>query len=236
MNHTEQHILVTNAQSPIGSAIVRRYAERGSHVFAHIEPERASGEHTFTENVTLLHASSATDIAEEAITRAGFVNCCVIVGPEKDEAALWNDAPDEIYSSTMHGLQNMFLLSRRIASHMIERKSGSIVFPIVYDSLAYDGYPTSPIMDHAKIVFAKSIAKELHPFRIMVNVATIGHFDRNDDAVRKRELIDSLEIYHLKPRLRPLEDVIAPLDIFVNQRHGISGQNIHFTPGMEFNL
>ena len=133
--------------------------------------------------------------------------------------------------------RRIYLLNKTVSSMMIKKKSGSIIFPIIYDALYYAGYHSSPILNHGKISMMKCLSRELTVFKLSVNVMTFGYYNQNFDNKEKREMRKALEIYGLKPQLHELSQLVPALDILINPpTPAIGGHDFHIGAGIETGL
>ncbi|WP_139491983.1 SDR family NAD(P)-dependent oxidoreductase [Brevibacillus dissolubilis] len=133
--------------------------------------------------------------------------------------------------------RKMYLFTRFASGDMMKRKSGAIIFPVIYDALVYAGYPSSPVLTQGKISMMKSLSRELVAFKIMTNVLTLGYYDEEFDRETKKAKRSTLEIFGLKVPLYTVEQMIPAIDMFVTPVIGnISGQNFHVSAGIETQL
>ncbi|MEJ3741459.1 SDR family NAD(P)-dependent oxidoreductase [Bacillus tropicus] len=152
---------------------------------------------------------------------------------EIDESQFFAEAPILFGEVISEHLRRIFLFNQCAVSYMMIKKRGQIIYPLIFDTLAYVGYPTSPILNHAKISMMKCLAKEISAFKLKINALTLGYSDNEFSRLEKKEKQKSLEIFGLKPKIQKMNELIKGIDVLVLDDTFISGQNIHITPGIE---
>lgn len=236
--------LVTNAEVDLSRAIARHLIERGMRVVVHTEHAAAgqtlrefAAEQSASDRLTILETAPGEGLVEAALGVADRLDVAILCVPSVDERQMWVEEPAALREAVTVRLDQIFRMSRRLCNHMMQYKAGSIIFPLVYDPLAHADVATTAILDHAKIVFAKCLAKEMAPFKVAVNLMTFGLHDRGYDRTAKKAALDRMEIFNLKPRVRDLAEMVKAIDTLVFPSVPfMSGQNIGLEPGMEFNI
>lgn len=133
--------------------------------------------------------------------------------------------------------KRIYLFSKMAAQFMMRPKSGKIIFPLIYDSLYYAGYSSSPVLNQGKISMMKCLSRELAAFKINVNAMTFGYYDKDFDPSEKKETKKTVEIFSLKPMLIELKEMIPALEMLINPPvQNIGGENFHIGAGIETNL
>jgi len=176
--------------------------------------------------------------AEEVVgqTVAGMGGLDVLINGDEgmDEMILFEQNPMELGERIADRFRIMFRLNQAVAAHMIKRKSGRILFPIVYDALSYAGYPASPILNQGKISLMKCLSRELSAFKITVNSVTFGYYRDGfpTDVIRNRRKM--LQIYGLKVPVPSFREMFAVMEMLIRSPAGlIGGQNLHVGVGIE---
>jgi len=171
---------------------------------------------------------------EECVGALGGLDAVIHGHEQLDEARLLAENPLRFQECIGGGLQQCFSLTRAAIPYLLRNEGGSIVFPLIYDSLHYAGYPTSPVMDHGKLSMMKSLSRELTTFGIQVNELTLGYHDPGFSPAEKKARRQRLSIYGLKPPLVPIEQLLTAFDFLLGAPCAhIGGQNIHVGFGIE---
>jgi 3-oxoacyl-[acyl-carrier protein] reductase len=131
-------------------------------------------------------------------------------------------------------LRQAFLFSRIGGTYMARKMEGRILFPLLSDSLYYESYPVSPMINHGKMVMMKTLAKEMATFRVATNALTFGYYSDQESGLSGKELRKKLGIYALKPHVPQLDEMVPMLDILLGAPTNlISGQNLHIGAGLD---
>jgi 3-oxoacyl-[acyl-carrier protein] reductase len=144
-------IFITNGQQAFNQLIATRMLSIGHRVVLHVKnsEEGMSYSHSLeSEAASRLHIvngmpSEETEYAtmmEEAISVMGGLDVMIHGNEMLDEEKLFESMPDELGERIPAIFERIFLWNKLAVSHMIKRKSGKIVFPIIYDTLYYDQY------------------------------------------------------------------------------------------------
>jgi 3-oxoacyl-[acyl-carrier protein] reductase len=181
--------------------------------------------------------AEAASMVEEAVRVMGGLDVWIHGNEMLDEVRCFEQERDELGSLIPTLFRRIFLWNRSAVGQMLKKKSGKIVFPVLYDTLYYDGYPSSPMLNHGKISLMKCMSRECSAFRIDVNVITFGYHDPGFDKAEKKEKQKGLEIYGLKPVLKTLDEMLDVLDFVIGAPNSmLGGQNIEVGVGVETNL
>lgn len=241
-------IFITNGEHAFNQSIAYRELANGHRVGIHFttqeqaEAYRNSLEADAADNVHLFYGvpkdeAEAASIIEDVVAKLGGLNVLIHGNEMLDEVKLFEQTQDELGSMIPSLFQSIFLWNRSAIGYMLKQKSGKVIFPIIYDTLYYDQYPSSPILNHGKISLMKCLSRECSAFRIDVNVLTFGYHDAGFDKVEKKEKQRSLEIYGLKPVLKSLDEMLEVLEFIIGAPNSlIGGQNIEIGVGIETNL
>jgi 3-oxoacyl-[acyl-carrier protein] reductase len=211
--------IVTGASRGIGRATARRLAEDGWAVAfcyqssgaaaAELEGElQALGNPVFCQACDVTDVASINAFVETAQARLGPVQALV------NNAGVTRDNPlvlssEEDWRTVMStNLDSVFHFTRRVAFDMMKRKKGVVISMSsvagVYGNPAQTNYAASKA---GIIGFSKSLAKELGPYGIRVNVVAPGwiHTDMTKDLPQK--VVD-----RVKPNI-PLRRLGSPGDV-----------------------
>ncbi|BFT74195.1 SDR family NAD(P)-dependent oxidoreductase [Paenibacillus sp. P36] len=241
-------IFITNGQQAFNQMIATRMLSIGHRVVLHIEGSEQgiayarSLESDAAQRLHIVNGMPAEEaeyaaMMEEAVSVMGELDVMIHGNEMLDEESMFEEGPDEFGEQIPALFERIFLWNKSAVSHMIKRKSGKIVFPIIYDTLYYDEYPSSPIMNHGKISMMKCLSRECSAFRIDVNVMTFGYHDADFEKSEKKEKQRKLEIYGLKPVMKPMSEMLAMLDFIIHAPNSlIGGQNFEIGIGVETNL
>jgi 3-oxoacyl-[acyl-carrier protein] reductase len=154
-----------------------------------------------------------------------------------DEAKLLNENSVDFGQYFSNVFKKLYLLNSVVTSQMIKKKKGNIIFPLIYDSLDNNYYPSSPIINQGKLSLMKSMCRELNAFKIKTNAITFGYYDNDFEPAQKRQLKKDFEIFALKPTFPQLDMMFYGLDILIESPEGvINGQTINMSPGIDFVL
>jgi NAD(P)-dependent dehydrogenase (short-subunit alcohol dehydrogenase family) len=175
------------------------------------------------------------DAVEQAVRLMGGLDMLIHGAAIVDEEGCYEADPVGFGLRTAAALRARLLYSRAAAAHMAKDKKGHIAFLLFSDGLYYEGYPSSPVLNHGTIAMMKTLAKELSPFRIAVNAVTYGSYADCENREDRKELKRQLEIHALKPYLPlPGELVAASLDWLLHlPEHLVSGQNLPIGAGAD---
>ncbi|MCZ8513158.1 SDR family NAD(P)-dependent oxidoreductase [Paenibacillus filicis] len=241
-------IFITNGDHAFNQSIASRELAGGHRIGLHCtnqvqaEAYRNSLGEGAAERLHLFYGvpadeAGASSVIEDAVAKLGGLDVLIHGNEMLDEDQLFEQAKDELGSLIPSLFQRIFLWNRSAIGYMIKQKSGKVIFPVIYDTLYYDHYPCSPILNHGKISLMKCLSRECSAFRIDVNVVSFGYYDAGFDKAEKKEKQRGLEIYGLKPVLKSLDDMLEVLDFVIGAPGSlIGGQNIEIGVGVETNL
>lgn len=241
-------IFITNGEHEFNRMIAAAMLAAGHRVVLHAnDVERASaylaslekeaGERLCVVGDDLTDEASYAAALETAVAAGGGLDALIHGNEMLDEHAWFEERPDELGAIVADAFQSIFLWNKAALSFMMKRKSGKIVFPVVFDTLYYDRYPSSPMLNHGKISLMKCLSRECSAFRIDVNVLTFGYHDANFEKDVKKEKQKGLELFGLKPVLKPLPDMAEALNFLIQSPSSlIGGQNLEIGVGIETNL
>lgn len=166
---------------------------------------------------------NVNSLFEEAKEKLGVVDILVHGNEELDESQFFAEAPILFGELISEHLRRIFLFNQCAVYYMMIKKRGQIIYPVIFDSLAYIDYPTSPILNHAKISMMKCLAKEIAAFKLRTNVLTLGYFDNEFSRLEIKEKQKNLEIFGLKPKIQHMNELLKGIDMLILENTGISG-------------
>ena len=178
--------LITGGSTGIGLGIARALARESVHLAVasrNPEPEamaelnQLSGGHAIAIKADVSLEDGAVGMVNEAIERLGHLDLFV-----NNSARAWHEAITKITSEAFYNTINTNLTScvwvgREISKHMIRRRSGCIL--IVNSTVRYvPAYRESSyrISKMGLKMLMETLAIELAPFGIRVNLLTPGHY------------------------------------------------------------
>jgi 3-oxoacyl-[acyl-carrier protein] reductase len=241
-------IVLTHGDVPWNQAIAKNCLERGHHLILHFQREEE--ENVFTQSLSPemrdrfrgvidpdMTSDSVRSWVEEQVAEAGRLDVLIHGNEMVDEPALFDANPVTAGESIATHMGRVFRVSREVVSYMVKRKSGQIVFPLLYDALVYAGYPSSPMLNHGKISLMKCLSRELCAFKIGVNAMTFGYYNDRFDRETKKSKRKTLEIFGLKAPLLEWDEMVPALQFLIEPPvKNMGGQNIHISTGIETTL
>ena len=178
--------LITGGSTGIGLGIARSLAREGVHLAvasrnpdpdAMAELSRLSGGHAIAIKADVSSEDGAVGMVREAIEKLGRVDLFI-----NNSARAWHQPVTKITSEAFYNTINTNLTSciwagREISKHMIARGSGSIL--IVNSTVRYVPAYRETSYRISKMglkMYTETLAIELAPFGIRVNLLTPGHY------------------------------------------------------------
>ncbi len=215
----DQVALVVGGAQGIGKAIAARLGREGAHV-AIADVDRLMMEATETEIsgsrawfCDVRDGGQVKEMVREVIAWHGRIDVLMYIAGvapvapflELSEKA-WDDTLDV-------NLRGAFLVAQAVAAHMVERRSGRLVF--MASTNAWDGEPLMAHYNASKagvFLLAKTLARELGRFGIRSNAVGPGFIrTRLTEAVLKDE--EFLKKYDPAKGLIPLGRIGVPEDV-----------------------
>ncbi|WP_078392761.1 SDR family oxidoreductase [Shouchella patagoniensis] len=237
--------LVTNGESYFNQHIAQHLKDIGFNVI--IIFRTLEGQSTFEQSLSIegVHTRLIDKLDERAMEfltgeiqeKWGTLDVLIHGNEELDEEkSLAEDS--ERFGYKIEAIFNeIFFYNKMATSLMIKKKTGKIIFPLIYDPLYYAEYCSSPVLNQGKISLMKCLSRELGAFRINVNAITFGYHRTTQEGKELKELKRKVEIFSLKPQLPQLKDMIPALDMLVAPPvQYIGGENIHIGVGIETSL
>lgn len=241
-------ILITHGDVEWNQKIATYCLRQGEQVILHFQcgdQEKNFKQSLSSAETGLFRGVVDNDLTSESINRwvemavgeAGGVDVLIHGNEMIDEVGLFDEDPLLAGESITEHMGRVFRISRAVVSHMVRRKSGQVIFPLIYDALAYADYPTSPMLNHGKISLMKCMSRELCAFKIGVNAMTFGYYNDGFDPQTKRNKRKTLDIFGLKAPLLEWDEMIPALQFLIEPPvKNVGGQNIHIGIGIETTL
>ena len=168
---------------------------------------------------------------EAAVSALGGLDLYIHAEPWADEQTLQDEEPETFVHQVNRRLRQLFYYCQAAGRMMAKKKRGQIIIPLLADTLHWAGYPSSPVYNQGAISFVKSLAKELSPFGISVNVFEFGYYQEDATplgrADRKR-----FELFALKAPVPRLAEAVEGLGLLLDYGGGMSGQVIQWGYGI----
>ncbi|MBE5102255.1 SDR family NAD(P)-dependent oxidoreductase [Bacillus aryabhattai] len=240
-------MLITNCQHSFNQLIGEFYLSRNYNVIFHFDNERSkqayendlfnsdsSPEKYMLINNNDIDFNSLEKDIDVITDYFGPIDILIHGNEMLDETKYFLEDPIGLEQKIENLFERIYLFNRVVTSRMVKAKKGKVIFPLIFDVLYFAGYPSSPILNNGKISLMKCMSHELSAFKVNVNAITLGYFDNDFDLATKKELKKKLEIFALKPRLMPLQELIPALNMLVEPPvTTIGGENIHIGAGIE---
>ncbi|MFP2929963.1 hypothetical protein ACLESO_33170 [Pyxidicoccus sp. 3LG] len=225
-------IVLTHAHLPLNERIARHLLSRG-HALALLFPTTQARDEGLARLAEGERVKGFLHL-EECVGSLGGLDALVNGHEGLDEGRLLVEEPLRLRELVTQGLQWLFETTRAAIPYLLRKGGGSIVFPLVYDALCYADYPTSPVMDHARLAMVKSLSRELTAFGVQVNALTIGYHDLGFTPAERKARRERLSIFGLKPPLVAVDALLTALDLLIDSPcPHLGGQNLHVGFGIE---
>ncbi|EGT4625349.1 TPA: SDR family oxidoreductase [Clostridioides difficile] len=232
-----KNILITEGHEEYNKTLALDLVKKGNNIYLLNDKEVAEDFEGFS-NITIISTVLKSEddyftLAQMFENQYGKIDMLIHGFSICDESALFSDSYCLI-NTVKDKLKKLFFLNKHFGNLMVKKKDGSILFPILMDTLEFSGYPASPILNQAKISMVKCLARELNAFKIKVNAITLGYYDNQFEKEARKQMRKELEIYALKPRLYCISELLGVFEFFLtDSANVISGQNIHVGAGAE---
>ena len=238
-NVTTTHVLITNGEEKVNQLIASHFKNKGYQCVLLFNEKKAFQQYIVEDPAH--KGIYMSDVQEKALqekldeTLQGIPIDILIHGNEMlDEEALFDEDPLQLNQTVVDALNRIYLVNKVVVSQMVKLKKGKIIFPLFYDPLYYAGYPSSPILNHAKLSLMKCMSKELGAFKLNVNAMTFGYYDHEFDKVEKKAVKNKVEIFSLKPKLPTINEYIPALDMLIEGPAAlIGGENVYVGAGSD---
>jgi 3-oxoacyl-[acyl-carrier protein] reductase len=185
--------LITGGNTGIGRAVAKAYAAEGADVavaWIDREPDaqslvgeiRNGGRKAVAVRADVTKEADVVALVQQTVSALGKLDILVSnAGIQRPQAITEMSVADWDRMMAVH-LRGAFLCGREVAKHMIPRRTGHMIFTC--SQLGYIGRERYTAYSAAKaglIVFMRSLAKELAPLGILVNVVSPGLVDTGFD-------------------------------------------------------
>ena len=231
--------LITGGNTGIGRAIALAYAREGADVAVAWIDRGAEAKALVREISGLGRKATAVrcDVTKEAdvaacvrdtVAALGRLDILVSnAGIQRPQAITEMSVDDWDRMMAVH-LRGAFLVSREAAKHMIDRRSGRMIFTC--SQLGYIGRERYSAYSTAKgglIVFMRSLAKELAPHGILVNGVSPGLVDTGFDPLTEEVKRAHAEALPLKRLGTPDDMTSAYVFLASDEARYYCGQLLH---------
>jgi len=216
--------LVTGSSRGIGAATARLLAANGAAVVVNYVSNGKAAEGVVTDIAALGGKAvsiqgDATDrnqvkaMVEKTLAQFGRIDILVLnAGISFPVMPFMNFRWEDFERKLTHELKAAFFACQEVVPGMIERKSGSIVMV----SSGLSRYPGPGFVAHSTAksgldAFAKSLAAELGPYGIRVNVIAPGLTETDATAMQPQEMKNAIAEHTPMKRLGQPEDVAGAI-------------------------
>lgn len=230
--------LITGGSKGIGEGIVRDFAARGwiVHFTYHSSHEKAASLESEYSNV-FSHQADVTDyqtaktIVKTVINQHGKIDCLINnAGITKDKTigfmneSNWRDVIET-------NLTGNFNYSKFVSKEMMKQKSGSIInIASISGIIGIPGQSNYAASKAGIITMTRTIAKELGPFNIKVNVVSPGFIETAmTDGVNYQDMIERSPL----KRVGQIDDISGVVHFLTTpEANYITGQNLIVDGGL----
>lgn len=236
---TAKHVLITNGQKGFNQMIASHFEKKGYRCLLLFDErealEKFEAEQPFSQALYISNMQESLLQAKlDEILQECTIDILVHGNEMLNEEVVFEKDPLRLEEIIINNLNRIYLVNKVVVNKMVMLKRGKIIYPLLFDTLYYAGYPSSPILNQAKLSLMKCMSRELGAFRLNVNAMTIGYYDNEFEKSEKKAVKNQVEIFSLKPKLPKLEDYIPALDMLVEDpAYLIGGENLHVGAGIE---
>ncbi|WP_347553114.1 SDR family NAD(P)-dependent oxidoreductase (plasmid) [Pseudalkalibacillus hwajinpoensis] len=236
---TTKYVLITNGEEKVNQLIASHFENKGYQCFLLFYDKKACEHYAvLNPNQKSIYIKSVEEHAlQEKLLEAlqGNPIDTLIHGNEMlNEESLFDQDPLKLNQIIVDTLNRIFVVSKVVVGQMVKPKKGKVIFPLFYDPLYYAGYPSSPILNQAKLSLMKCMSRELGAFKLNVNAMTFGYYNNEFEKVEKKSMKNKVEIFSLKPKLPTLEEYIPALGMLIEgPTELMGGENVHVGAGIE---
>ncbi len=245
--------LITGGGRGIGRAIAARFSQEGMVVglagrtgaaLAAVSREiTEAGGHAIYKAADVGDPVSVQQLADWAIAELGGIDV-LVNNAGIDHEAQFLDIEDEEWDRVIAtNLTGPFLVSRRVAAHMVKRRRGSIIHIGSIDTQGADGPYTSYVAAKTGLLgLTRSMATELAPHGVRVNCVSPGYTDTEliEDAVggpqNYQRLRKSFDRVPMRRLVQPEEVAAACWFLATDESSAVTGTELTVDGGLTANL
>ncbi|MCR8642878.1 SDR family oxidoreductase [Paenibacillus sp. N1-5-1-14] len=227
-----QVAIITSGSSGIGRASALLLAQRGAKVIVHYSARTASqaaeavvaeiqalGGKAVAVQADLLQENQVQELVLTAKETFGSIDILVCHTPSYAEAKPFAEMSWELFAKQMNDeLQTAFLTTQAVIPHLIERRSGRIVY--VSSTLGKDPSPHMIAQGTAKgglNTFALYIAQEFGPHGITANVVAPEHVHLDEAFALTKQEKQMLGSFTPLGRVAEPEDVASVIAFLASE-------------------
>ncbi|MFC0561411.1 3-oxoacyl-ACP reductase family protein [Halalkalibacter alkalisediminis] len=231
-------VLITGGSKGIGEGIVRDFAARGwsAHFTYHNSHEKAECLEREFSNVYAHHADvtdyqTAKAIVKEVTNQHGKIDCLINnAGITKDKTigfmneSNWRDVIET-------NLTGNFNYSKFVSKQMMKQKSGSIInIASISGMIGIPGQANYSASKAGIITLTRTMAKELGPFNIKVNVVSPGFIETSmTEGVNYQDMLEGAPL----KRVGQIGDITGVVHFLTSSEADyITGQNFVVDGGL----
>jgi len=200
--------IITGAGRGIGRAIALTLSREGATVLicdldeeplnATADDIRAAGGEVLAIKADVTKSADINHMVEAGITKYGRIDMLInnAGGSAREQNSQFHESSEEVWDSVIaRNLKGVFICSRAVINHMIERRCGRIVnMASTYGIVGGDGFVDYAAAKAGVIGFTKSLAREVNKYGINVNAIAPGIVEtRILDQIPKHVIEDSLK-------------------------------------------
>jgi glucose 1-dehydrogenase len=246
MNQPAQVVLITDADHPVGKAMIRRFAEDGAYfllnslsdgtqIAAEIDMAKASGSKVIVKNVDLSAGANASELVLLAERELGALTV-LIHNNDRLVSISVEDGSEASFRKVMNtNAKSAFLCAQAAGKAMAVRESGSIIFvsSIHAEKPTGSSFVYSASKGAVKML-AKEAALELGRHGIRVNTIEAGLIEGDGERFRS-SLTTLYRCHELKvpsARLGTAEDIANVAHFLASREAGyVNGADIRLDGG-----
>ena len=210
------YALVTGGSHGLGADIVRHlvrlgyavtftFAARGDAAEALVDTLSSEDGVVDAVRADATAFDSAHDVVDALVRRRGSLDLLVnnVGGAGPEEGPIWTLSEDTWDRVVALNLKSCFNYTHAAAPHFMRQAAGTIVnVGSINGMRGREGQPAYTAAKAAMIGFTKTIAKELGPYGVNVNMVATGYIDTDKQRAKvsdahRRRILDACAIEHL---------------------------------------